>query len=240
MIMVGRRRSFVRGKDWIGSTPVKRSRPTDQSPAAEATTDIEAVVFDVGGVLLDWNPRYLYRSLLPDEAAVERFLAEVCTPEWNAAQDAGRSWSEAVAELSARFPEHAPLIRAFDERWPEMVGGEIDETVAVLTEMQAKGVRTFALTNFSADKWEITRDRWDFLRSLDGAVVSGIELVSKPDPAIYRLLLERHGLTPGRTFYTDDVPANVEAARRIGIRAEVFVDGSVLRAQLATAGLVRS
>ncbi|HZC27740.1 MAG TPA: HAD family hydrolase, partial [Actinopolymorphaceae bacterium] len=183
-------------------------------PPGAASAPIDAVVFDVGGVLLDWNPRYLYRTLLPDEAAVERFLAEVCTAEWNAAQDAGRSWAEAVAELTARFPDHADLIRAFDERWPEMVAGQLDETVGVLTELQAKGIPTFALTNFSADKWEITRRRWDFLRALDGAVVSGIELVAKPDPEIYSLLLERYDLMPHRTFYTDDVHANVEAARR--------------------------
>ncbi len=218
------------------AAPAARQRPAPNGARGEAT--LEAVVFDVGGVLLDWNPRYLYRSLLPDDDAVERFLAEVCTPAWNAAQDAGRSWSAAVAELSSRFPEHEELIRAYDERWPEMVAGEFEDTVAVLAELRSAGVPTYALTNFSAEKWEITVQRWEFLRVLDGAVVSGVERVSKPDPAIYHLLLDRHGLVPETTFYTDDMPANVEGARRVGIHAEVFVDGATLRSQLAGHGLV--
>jgi 2-haloacid dehalogenase len=227
------------------------SRPTPSSDAEQASPGprgreraerrsdpIEAVVFDVGGVLLDWNPRHLYRSLLPDEASVDWFLSEICTPAWNAEQDAGRTWAEAVQELTARFPDQAKLIRAYDERWPEMVAGVFEEAVAVLTDLRAAGVPTYALTNFSAEKWEITLDRWPFLRGFDGAVVSGVERVSKPDPAIYQLLLDRHALTPATTFYTDDVPANVEGARRVGIQAEVFVDGARLRSHLADAGLV--
>lgn len=206
-------------------------------------TPLQAVVFDVGGVLLDWNPRYLYRSplyrsQLPDDDAVEAFLAQVCTPAWNAAQDAGRSWAEAVADLSAKFPEHAELIRAYDEHWLDMVGGIFHDTVAVLTELRAAGVRTYALTNFSAEKWEVSLKQWDFLREFDGAVVSGIERVSKPDPAIYELLLQRYGLEARATFYTDDLPHNVDAARQVGIRAEVFVDAETLRRQLAAAGLL--
>ena len=221
------------------SDPLAPSAPDETSGRHDPrSAPVEAVVFDVGGVLLDWNPRHLYRSLLPDEAAVEAFLAEVCTSEWNAAQDAGRPWSDAVAQLTERFPEHAELIRAYDERWPEMVAGALEDTVAVLSELRATGVPTYALTNFSADKWEITLDRWDFLRALDGAVVSGVERVAKPDPAIYHLLLDRHGLTAGSTFYTDDLAVNVEAARRVGIRAELFVDGRTLRDQLAAAGVL--
>jgi 2-haloacid dehalogenase len=200
---------------------------------------IEAVVFDIGGVLLDWDPRYLYRSLLPDETSIERFLAEVCTPSWNAAQDAGRDWDEAVATLTARFPEHADLIRAYHERWPETVAGVFEDTVAVLRELRAAGVPTYALTNFSAQKWEIAVERWSVLREFDGAVVSGKERVTKPDPAIYRLLLERYGLAPQTTFFTDDSPANVEAARRVGLRAELFVGADALRAQLVAAGVLR-
>jgi 2-haloacid dehalogenase len=200
-------------------------------------TALQAVVFDVGGVLLDWNPRYLYRTLLPDDDAVEEFLAKVCTPAWNAEQDAGRTWAEAVADLSARFPEHDDLIRAYDERWVEMVGGVFDDTVALLAELRAAGVRTYALTNFSAEKWEVSLEHWDFLRGFDGAVVSGVELVSKPDPAIYHLLLQRHGLSPEATFYTDDLQHNVDAARQVGISAEVFVDAGTLRRQLAANGL---
>jgi 2-haloacid dehalogenase len=217
----------------------REAAQTGEPPqTGQAYHRIDAVVFDVGGVLLDWNPRHLYRSLLPDEESMERFLSEVCTPAWNAEQDAGRTWSAAVEELTARFPDQAKLIRAYDERWPEMVAGAFEDTVAVLTDLRAAGVPTFALTNFSAEKWDITVDRWDFLRNFDGAVVSGVERVSKPDPAIYQLLLDRHGLTAETTFYTDDAPANVEGARKLGIQAEVFIDGATLRRQLAAAGLV--
>ena len=213
---------------------------TSAATSADASTagPVEAVVFDIGGVLLDWDPRYLYRSLLPDETSVERFLAEVCTPSWNAAQDAGRDWDEAVATLTARFPEHADLIRAYHERWPEMVSGVFEDTVAVLRELRAAGVPTYALTNFSATKWEIAVERWSVLREFDGAVVSGRERVTKPDPAIYRLLLERYGLAPRTTFFTDDTLANVEAARRLGLRAELFVGADALRAQLVAAGVL--
>jgi 2-haloacid dehalogenase len=208
-----------------------------QTTAETTSAAVDAVVFDVGGVLLDWNPRHLYRTLLADDDAVEEFLTRVCTAEWNAAQDAGRSWAEGVAELTGRFPEHAELIRAYDERWAEMVSGTLEETVAILQRLRAEGVPTYALTNFSAEKWTVALERWPFLAELDGAVVSGVERVSKPDPAIYQLLLDRHRLSPNATFYTDDLPVNVDAARAVGIRAEVFVDGATLRSQLASAGL---
>lgn len=207
------------------------------TPASD--TPPKAVVFDIGGVLVDWNPRYLYRSLLPDEASVECFLSEVCTPEWNAAQDGGRSWAEAVAELSARFPEHAEPIRAYDERWIEMLGGPLHDTVELLEELRASGLPTYALTNFSAEKWPVAVAAYDFLQPFEGAaVVSGREGVMKPDPAIYQILFDRFGLDPETTFYTDDVPANVEGARDVGMRAEVFVDGATLRRQLVEANLL--
>lgn len=222
---------------WVWSCAVTSAAANPGT--CSTTAPIGAVVFDVGGVLLDWDPRYLYRSLLPDEESVERFLAEVCTPSWNAAQDAGRDWDEAVAVLTAQFPEYADLIRAYHERWPETVAGAFEDTVAVLRELRAAGVPTYALTNFSAEKWEIAVERWSFLGELDGAVVSGRERVTKPDPAIYRLLLERYALTPETTFFTDDVAANVEGARRVGLRAELFVGADALRAQLVAAGVLR-
>lgn len=199
---------------------------------------VAAVVFDVGGVLLDWSPHYLYRSLIPDDAARERFLAEVCTPDWNRAQDAGRPWSEAVRELSASFPEHAELIAAFDARWEETVAGPFEATVAVLAELRERQVPTYALTNFSAEKWAIVCDRWDFLRGFSGCVVSGEEGVVKPDAKIYERLLDRFELDPARTFFTDDVADNVDGARAVGLQAEVFVDAVTLRGQLVRRGVL--
>lgn len=199
---------------------------------------VDAVIFDVGGVLLDWSPRYLYDSLIPDPEARRRFLTEVCTPAWNAAQDAGRGWAEAVAELRGRFPEQAALIEAFDRRWEEMVSGPFEASVAIVAELRERGVPTYALTNFSAEKWEVVFDRWEFLRGFVGTVVSGREGVVKPDPKIYRILLERYDLDPARTFFTDDVEANVDGARAAGIRAERFVDANALRTHLSAHGVL--
>ena len=196
------------------------------------------VVFDLGGVLVDWDPRYLFRQLLPDDAAVEAFLADVCSPEWNAAQDAGRSWAEAVREASERFPEHAELVAAYDERWWETIGGQIDGTVEVLDELRRRGVGLFAITNWSAEKFDLTFPRFDWLAWFDGIVVSGYERIVKPDPRIFQLLVDRHGVDPRAAVYVDDVPANVEAARAIGMTGLVFTTPEQLRADLGELSLV--
>jgi 2-haloacid dehalogenase len=196
------------------------------------------VVFDLGGVLVDWDPRYLFRQLLPDDASVEAFLADVCSPEWNAAQDAGRSWAEAVREASERFPEHAELVAAYDERWWETIGGQIDGTVEVLDELRRRGVGLYAITNWSAEKFDLTFPRFDWLAWFDGIVVSGYERIVKPDPRIFQLLVDRHGVDPRAAVYVDDVPANVEAARAIGMTGLVFTTPEQLRADLGELGLV--
>lgn len=197
-----------------------------------------AVVFDVGGVLLDWDPDYLFRKLIADDDERRWFLTEVCTPAWNAEQDGGRSWAEATADLAIRFPAQAELIAAYDERWEEMVSGAIEGTVAVLSDLRSAGIATFALTNFSAEKWEVAKELWGFLDGFDGVVVSGNEKVTKPDLEIYQILLDRYELDPSRTFYTDDLEVNVEAARAVGIDAEVFVDPDTLKEQLAERGVL--
>lgn len=199
---------------------------------------LKAVVFDLGGVLIDWDPRYLYRKLLADEAAVEEFLATVCTPEWNAEQDRGRPFAEGVAELAERHPEHAADIAAYHERWPEMLGGAVGGTVEVLAELRAAGVPVYALTNWSAETFGIARERFEFLEWFDGVLVSGEERMIKPDPAIFRLLLDRFGLDPGATFYIDDSPANVAAADRLGFDAVRFTSPAQLRRDLEARGLL--
>jgi 2-haloacid dehalogenase len=198
----------------------------------------DAVVFDLGGVLIDWDPRYLYRKLLADEAAVEEFLATVCTPEWNAEQDRGRPFAEAVAELVERHPAHAAAIAAYHERWTEMLGGEVPGTVAVLAELRAAGVPLYALSNWSAETFRLTRGRFPFLEWFDGLVVSGEERVTKPDRRIFELLIERFGLVPAATVFVDDSPANVAAARDLGIDAVRFRDADGLRRDLAARGLL--
>jgi 2-haloacid dehalogenase len=198
----------------------------------------KAVVFDLGGVLIDWDPRHLYRKLLADEAAVEEFLATVCTPEWNAELDRGRPFAEGVVELVERHPEHAAAIAAYHERWPEMVAGDIPGTVEVLAELRAAGVPLYALTNWSAETFAITRGRFAFLEWFDGLLVSGEERVTKPDPAIFQLLLDRFGLDPTATVFVDDSEANVAAARRLGFDAIRFTGHEELRRELVARRLL--
>jgi 2-haloacid dehalogenase len=195
-----------------------------------------AVVFDVGAVLIDWNPRYLYRQLFDDEAAMERFLARVCTPEWNARLDAGRPFAEAVEELAAQHPRQADLIRAYRDRWVEMLGGEIEGTVAIVRELHAAGVPVYALSNWSAETYPLTRPLYPFIDELDGILISGQVGVAKPDPAIYRRFLERFGLDPGDMVFVDDSAANVATARSLGIQSIRFEDSAQTRRDLVRLG----
>jgi len=186
-------------------------------------TAARVVIFDVGGVLLDWNPRHLYRKLFDgDDGAMERFLAEVCTPDWNHRQDEGRTWAEAVAELVARFPQHAALIDAYAARWDEMVAGAYPDTVALARTLKTRGVPLYSLTNFSSEKFTAVRGRWDFFELFDGILVSGEVGLAKPNPAIFRLLLDRYGLRADECLFIDDVPANIAAAEGLGIASHLF------------------
>jgi 2-haloacid dehalogenase len=199
---------------------------------------VDTVVFDVGNVLIRWDPRFLYRKLIPDPAGMERFLAEVCTEAWNLEQDRGRPWEEAVAELLPRFPGQEDLIRAYTDRWEEMVPGEVPGTVAVLEELRAAGVPLHAVTNFSTEKFALSQARFPFLRGFRDVVVSGEERLIKPDPAIYRRLLDRNGLDAARCLFIDDSEKNVRGAEAVGMRAHHFRDAPTLRAALVELGLL--
>lgn len=205
--------------------------------AAMTAAPTEIVVFDVGNVLIEWDPRHLYRKLLPDEEAVERFLGEVCTTAWNVEQDRGRRWADAVAERTALFPEHAELIRAYDARWQEMVPGAIEANVAILRRLKATNVPVFAITNFSAEKWAEATERFDFLELFDGVVVSAHEELIKPDPRIYHTLFERHAVTPERAVFIDDSPANIEASRGVGMPAIHYHGAVDVAAELRALGV---
>ena len=201
--------------------------------------DVRAVVFDLGGVLIDWNPRHLYRKLFDgDAAAMEHFLATVCTPAWNEEQDSGRPFAEAVALLVARHPEQGELIAAYDRRWDEMLAGPIEGTVAILSELKARGTPLAALTNWSAEKFPVARRRFDFLAWFDAIVVSGEIGMRKPDPRIFRHLLERLRLPAGGALFIDDSAANVAAARALGMPALQFSAPAALRADLEALGLL--
>ena len=198
------------------------------------------VVFDLGGVLVDWDPRYLYRQLFDDPDEMESFLAEVTTADWNARQDAGRPWAEAVELLAAEHPERRELIEAFHRRWPEMLAGEIEGTVGVLAELRAAGVRLVALSNWSTEMFPVARARFDFLDWFEGIVISGDVGVNKPDRRIFEHLVERFRLVPAAALFIDDSPANVGAATALGFRAIGFTDATSLRLELVRLGLLRA
>ncbi len=193
---------------------------------------VDAVVLDIGGVLMDWDPRHLFDALIADDTEREWFLSQVCSPAWNRRQDEGRPWADAVAEAVAEHPDWEPWIRAYDERWIETVAGLYEDTVEVLRELHATETPVLALTNFSGEKWALACEHYDLLTSFDGVVVSGEERLAKPDPAIYRLLVDRFSVEPTRTFFTDDVQHNVDAAREVGLDAELFTGAARLREQL--------
>ena len=196
------------------------------------------LVFDLGGVLIDWNPRYLYRKLIDDEGDINLFLSEVCNSEWNVKQDAGRALAEATAERIALFPEKKSLIEAFYDRWEEMLGGEINETVEILRELKNKGESIYALTNWSGETFSIAEERFDFLQWFDGTLVSGVEKMAKPDPEIFHLLLKRYELQAENCLFIDDSKTNIEAAARIGFETHHFKSAAGLRQELIAANLL--
>jgi 2-haloacid dehalogenase len=198
---------------------------------------VRNVVFDIGGVLLDWNPRHLYRGLVEDPAEIEWFLAEVCTTEWNATLDAGRSFDEACDELAAEHPEHAELVHAW-KRQDDMIVGEVPGTAEIVRSLRAQSVPLFLLTNMPTHVFASRMVRYDVLHVFDGAVVSGDEGVLKPSREIFRRLLDRFDLEAAETLFIDDSEVNVEGARAAGLQAHHFAGAADLRRALADLGLL--
>lgn len=200
---------------------------------------IETVIFDLGGVLIDWNPDYVYRTIFEDEKKMNDFYAEICTSEWNEEQDGGRSLKDATEELVARFPDHEENIRAYYGRWEEMLKGPIEETVEVLKEVKEKGkVRLYALTNWSAETFPIALNRFEFLHWFDGRLVSGEERMRKPFPEIYQLLVRRFNIDPRTAVYIDDNDRNLSAPKEMGIETIHFSNASDLRGKLKALGVL--
>lgn len=204
----------------------------------ERDGDHRVVVFDLGGVLIDWDPRHLYRKLLAGPAEVAEFLETVCTSDWNRQQDGGRPIAEATDELIRAHPHHADLIRAYYGRWAEMISGPIHGSVALLERLDQRGVPLYALSNWSAETFPMAEGRFGFLSRFRAIVLSGREMLTKPDPALYRILLERHRLVPSATVFIDDVPANVAAARALGITGIEFQSPEQLERDLGALGLL--
>jgi 2-haloacid dehalogenase len=198
---------------------------------------IDAIVFDLGDVLIPWNPRKLYRKLFADEGEMERFLAEVCTMEWNGLQDAGRSIAEGTTERITAFPQSEALIRAFYDRWLEMLGEAIEGSVQLVHELKAGGYRVLALTNWSSETFPRAQRLYPVLGEFEGIVVSGREGMIKPNPAIYRLLCARYAVSPERAVFIDDNPVNVEGAQSIGMHGIHFRDPKQVRSALISLGV---
>jgi 2-haloacid dehalogenase len=196
------------------------------------------VVFDLGGVLLDWDPRHLYRQIFSDEQEMERFLSEVCTPEWHAAHDLGVPTAASCAELALRHPQFADQIAAWSIRSEEMIGGVFAGTVEVLQAVRATNRPCYALTNMEAETYPLRLERFPFLGWFDGTVVSGQEGVAKPDPVIFERLLARFALTAEATLMIDDRPENLDAAAQLGIQTLLFRSSGQLRTDLESAGIL--
>jgi 2-haloacid dehalogenase len=199
----------------------------------------DTVVFDLGGVLIDWKPEYLYRKLFKTEDEVSRFLSEVCTLEWNEEQDGGRTIAEGTQQLIAQFPEHEPYIRAYYDRWEEMLGGVIHATVEILEEIHAKKTfRLFALTNWSAETWPVALEKFPFLSTFQDVLVSGREGLKKPDLKIYELMFQKFSINPEKAIFIDDNIRNINAAEKSGLYSIHFSNPILLRKELVQLGIL--
>jgi 2-haloacid dehalogenase len=196
---------------------------------------INTIIFDLGAVLIDWNPRHLYRKILKDEAEVTWFLENICTSEWNDKQDAGRSFEEATEELVARHPEWEGPIRAWYDRWEETIPGPIQGTVDILEQLKVSGrYKLYALTNWSESTFPWALENFPFLQWFEGIVVSGIEKTRKPYPEIYRILIDRYHIDPQQTLFIDDNLKNIEGGKAVGFRTIHFSSPEQLRNQLVS------
>jgi 2-haloacid dehalogenase len=205
----------------------------------QANRAIKAIIFDFGGVLFDWNPRYLYRKFFDDDAeAVELFLSTIGFVEWNAQQDRGRPFAQAVAELSERFPERADLIRAYDERWEESLGGVIQPTLEILLSLKEAGYPLYALSNWSEEKYQLVRERYEFLSWFREVVISGAVKIAKPDPRIFILLLGRIGRHAADCLLIDDSAENIRVADHLGFATIRFESSEQVRLELVQMGLL--
>jgi 2-haloacid dehalogenase len=198
---------------------------------------IENIIFDFGGVLVDWNPRYLYKDHFKEDSEMERFLKNICTDEWNLEQDRGRTLSEGTILLQDKFPEYHSLIQFFYDKWETMLKGDIPETVTLLHNLKAR-YKIYGLTNWSAETISIAYKRFPFFKEFDGIIVSGEEKIVKPDKKIFHLLLNRYHLKAEHTIFIDDNMNNIKAAKEIGLYAIHFKSASELEAKLLSINVI--
>lgn len=202
-------------------------------------TQITTVVFDVGRVLFQWDLRHLFAKLIADSEELDWFLEHVVTPEWHFQHDAGRPLAEMTAELTAQYPRYGSMIDAYRTRFNETIPGPVPGSLEIVNDLAAQGVPLFAITNFGAEFWEGFRPTQPIFDLFGDIVVSGVEKLAKPDPAIYALALERFGLQPGEAIFVDDNHANVVSARANGFAAHHFTDAGPLRSELEAIGLLQ-
>lgn len=200
---------------------------------------VDTIVFDLGGVLIDWNPRYLYRKIFESESEVEWFLDNICTGEWNDQQDGGRSFAEATEELLLKHPEWEVPIRAWYDRWQETISGSIAGTVEILKEVKAsERHKLLALTNWSAETFPWALENFEFLHWFEGIVVSGIEKTRKPHREIFDILVDRYSLHPSRSLFIDDNQKNIAAAAQLGFQTIRFENPEQLRQTMKSLALL--
>ncbi|WP_419700515.1 HAD family hydrolase [Mucilaginibacter sp. NFX135] len=194
---------------------------------------IDTIIFDLGAVLIDWNPHYVYRTLFTNEQEMKDFLATICTSDWNEEQDAGRSLQEGTDILVAQYPQHEAYIRAFYDRWEEMLGEPFYDTVELFRRLKTSGkYKIYALTNWSAETFPVALARYDFLSWFDGIVVSGVEKMRKPAPEFYQILLDRYHVDPQNALFIDDNYRNIVAAEKAGIKSIHFTSAGQLEKEL--------
>jgi 2-haloacid dehalogenase len=200
---------------------------------------ITTIIFDLGSVLVDWNPNYLYRKLFTDEQEMQDFLANITTPDWNEEQDAGRSLQEGTDLLIQQHPQHEVHIRAFYDRWDEMLGDPIQGTIDLFKQLKESGkYKIYALTNWSAETFPVAIERYDFMGWFDGIVVSGAEKIRKPAPEFYQLLLDRYNVDPQEALFIDDNLRNTLAAEKMGITSIHFTSPEQLKEELVKRALI--
>jgi 2-haloacid dehalogenase len=200
--------------------------------------EVKAIIFDLGGVLIDWNPRYVYRQIFKTEEEVEWFLENVTTSDWNEQQDAGYPLHKATEELIAKHPEWESQIKAYYGRWLEMLGDAIHDTVEIFRKLKESGnYKLYALTNWSAETFPHAKQRFEFLGWFDGIVVSGEEKIRKPFPEFYKVLIDRYNLSPAETLFIDDNLRNVKAAEKIGLKGIYFKNPQELAVKLNELGM---
>jgi 2-haloacid dehalogenase len=204
-------------------------------------TSIQAIIFDFGGVLINWDPHELFNKYFAnDTEAVDNFLEEIDFSSWNLSQDKGFPFHQAVINLSARFPHYAHLIRAYDEEWEQSITGIIPETAEILFRLKASGYRLYGLTNWSAEKFTLVRHKYEVFNLFEDIIVSGEVKLIKPDPAIFLLLLEKIHRRPEECLLVDDSSSNIETARKLGFSTHHFISPAPLEAALQKMGLLSS